>query len=236
MIDNFRSYAEFESSYKFIVELLNICQNRIIKLEEKFDHGNISYAYYTFEKQRYNGVCEEARKLEWLKDNILKNQKTNKEMIEIILEYAKRYQCYRSQNYSIRIVKDIDKKDISGTLTKDYKFENIQNSNVYYLVLLVKNIISNDKLGDILNDTKKYKEYIDNGDIICIDRVKKLNCQANINTYLENKTINIDKIDGLSITTKEFIKEKLFADYVENYHKKETEWHNTKKKVKKEEQ
>lgn len=220
MINNFDNYIELEDSYKFSMEIANIYKNRIEKLEQKYSRTAISYGYYTYAKQRWYSIYEEARKLNYLRNEILVNQKTNREMLEIILHYANNHQCHRNQKYNIRIVQDVAKKDIFGIITDDYKWEKVGNGNINYLVLLVKSTISDDEITNILNDTEIYEKYIKEGDIILIDKVyTKLNNQKNINAYLEKNTINVDKIRGINKVTDEFIREKLFEDYKANYYK-----------------
>ena len=240
LINNFNDYIELEDSYKRLMDIASICKINLDTLARKYDYGAVSYGYYVYEKKRLESICNEARIVKSLRDDIYKYQKTNGEMLKIILNYAKSHQCYRNQEYRIRVIQDTGSSDIYGISDNEKnEFQKIYKNQMPFFVLLVKDTINDTEIIEILNDSEKYNKHLQNGDIVLVDKTNsKLNNQNNFNAYLKKKTINLDCTRGINSNTMEFIKDELFRDYKKGYYEKESYKvsRNVKKKIKKEEQ
>ncbi len=235
MFKDFKNYDDFVLNYNMAKDSLityNRYLNALTLKNSSVGYTKENWTYYEFVRSKVHEAAAEIEKYKDLAKKIFTNQKNNREMIEIILNTINQ-DINIENNYSIKIITIFVNQlsEVNNKRNYELKLEEGKSINATTHLLLVRNDF-NHLITEVLN-SEKFEKYQKEGYIIELDKVPSyvIDNETKLNRYLEQKTIDIDKIKGLKPVTKEIIREKLFNDY-----QKEENKPKTLKKAKKEEQ
>lgn len=213
MINNFANYNEFRLAYEYAEKRFNESEKRIKELTAKLEEGKISNQYYEFELRKHRKDKANFQKYERFYKEIFINQKTNAEMLQIILD------CVNDKNnsYKIKIAKQKKNYDLN---LENLELEEIKLGYSNSLILLVRSEISEQFLSHIVRDYELYtKEIMEKDKIFLLDEIETpINTPAELKNYLNKKDNSyIYNIEKVNVDLADKIRAKLFNDYLVKY-------------------
>ena len=217
MFKDFKNYDEFMLEYNMAKDNYN-SYNRYLNIFS-LKSTNINYksknsGRYEYLRSKVSEAKDTLTQYEELSEEMFYNQKTNGEMLDLILKVLNENVILNSR-YSARII-TVSSDNLSKVRIKDnieFKLDKGSNNNATSYILLVRNDFKNSKINETFNSSN-YAKYQKEGNIIELDKYNgSLDSESKLNSYLSQKTINIDNAKGMRSITIEIIKEELFNDY-----------------------
>lgn len=221
MFKNFKTYNDFMLEYEMAKNDLysyNRCLNVLQRKNSYINCESGGGSYSAHLREKVQEVSNKLREYDELSNEIFKNQKTNFDMIELILSLINN-EINIENRYSLRMV-TVENTKMSEVRTKDsysLKLDSKTGNDITSYILLVKNSFKKNRITEIFHN-EKFDKYEKEGYIVELDKINGvIDNQTKLDSYLSQKTIDIDKIKGLKTIYIEVIKEKLFNEYKEKH-------------------
>lgn len=208
MINKFENYSDLINYINHLSDSAMHSVDAIKKLKILVEKGKFTIDYYNKQNSSLKLLAEELSSCLLLKKDIL-NSKTNEELINMILDNINNDE----NKYRVRIMQVSGYNSLYELDKLYFDTYPLTEEEVLFSIFLVRNDIPDNNLVEQIHDKEKYQYLTKNKLVIDLKTLLTSITAEEIKEFLNDKTINLNSIVGLSEEIREQILERLFEDY-----------------------